>query len=422
MSFDKQLLDEINELRRDPKKYGEKIKSYLSYFDGNVLNLPGRKSGIRTHEGPKAYQEAVNYLSIKKPVEPIQPSKGLFRVAQDYLKRIQRKNADAGSVDVDAIIDKYGEYYGDFINAADYGGQTVEQSIINLIVSDGDKNRRQRESLLNPSYKLLGGATGTHPLFHNVTVIFTCSEFINNKDSEDIGFLDGTPYNKPGNSTKESKPEPEPQSKYQPKYRAQPQTQTQSRYQPQSNAQPEPQTQSKYQPRTRAQPQTQTQSRYQPQSNPQPEPQTQSKYQPRTRAQPQTQTQSRYQPQSNPQPEPQTQSKYQPRTRAQPQTQTQSRYQPQARAQPQTQTQSKYQPRTRTQVETKTETRVIPASEYQPKWSIKKDDAPQKDLKVISEKVSEKITIEGGKKIKETKIVRIMSDGSKQVETFETEE
>ena len=57
MSFDKQLLDEINELRRDPKKYGEKIKSYLSYFDGNVLNLPGRKSGIRTHEGPKAYHQ-----------------------------------------------------------------------------------------------------------------------------------------------------------------------------------------------------------------------------------------------------------------------------------------------------------------------------------------------------------------------------
>ncbi len=65
---------------------------------------------------------------------------------------------------------------------------------------------------------------------------------------------------------------------------------------------------------------------------------------------------------------------------------------------------------------------MIPQSQYQSKWTIKKNDAPQKDLKVISEKVSEKISIEGGKKIKETKIVRVMSDGSKQEESFITEE
>lgn len=373
MSFEKQFLDEVNSLRRDPQKYAEKINSYISYFDGNTLNLPGRKSGIRTHEGAKAYKEAVNYLSRQKPVEPLEPSKGLFRIAQDYLKRIQRKNADSSSVNVDAIIDKYGTYYGDFINAADYGGQNPEQSIINLIVSDGDRNRVQRESLLSPSYKLLGCATGTHPLFHNCTVIFTCSEFQNSKDKEDIGFLDGTPYNK-----KENKAE--------------------------SNPQPQTQTQTKYQPRTRAQPQTQTQ--------------TQSRYQPQAKTQ--TQTQSRYQPQARGQPQTQTQSKYQ--VKGITQTQTQSRYQPQGKEQPQAQ--SKYQPtgRTRTQVEKKEETKVIPQSQYQSKWTIKKNDAPQKDLKVISEKVSEKISIEGGKKIKETKIVRVMSDGSKQEESFITEE
>jgi hypothetical protein len=293
MSFDRELLDEVNQLRKDPKKYAEKINKYISYFDGDVLNLPGRKAGIRTHEGPKAYQEAVNYLSRQNPVEPLDPSKGLFRVAQDFLRRIQRKNADASSVDVDAIIDKYGTYYGDFIRATDYGGQNPEQSIINLIVSDGDRNRRQRESLLSSSYKLIGGATGTHPMFHNCTVIFTCTEFENSKDAEDIGFLDGTPYKK-ARTIVEAKPEPQQQtqSKYQPNIRSQPVTQ--SRYQPQTKEEAQPQTQSKYQPigRRRAQPETQpqtqtqslTQSRYQ---------LGRSKAQPET--QPQTQTQSQTQ-------------------------------------------------------------------------------------------------------------------------------
>ena len=210
MSFDRQLVDEVNELRRDPKKYTEKLNKYLSYFDGKILNLPGRKAGIQTHEGPKAYNEAINYLLRKNPVEPLQPSKALFRISQDYLKKIQRKNADVTEEDVDALVDKYGTYYGDFIRAADYGGENVEQSIINLIVSDGDPNRVQRESLLSSSYKLIGGATGTHPLFKFCTAIFTCTEFENKKDAEDIGYLDG---GAPSNPQIKAQPQPSAQQK-----------------------------------------------------------------------------------------------------------------------------------------------------------------------------------------------------------------
>ena len=46
------------------------------------------------------------------------------------------------------------------------------------------------------------------------------------------------------------------------------------------------------------------------------------------------------------------------------------------------------------------------------------NDGDNKELKVISEKRQEKISIEGGKKIKEITITRIMSDGSKEVETM----
>ena len=324
MSFDRKLVDEVNLLRSDPKKYADKINKYLDYFEGTVLKLPGRKAGIQTHEGPKAYKEAVNYLSRQMPVEPLSPSKALFRIAQDYLKKIQRKNADASSVDVDALIDKYGTYYGDLIHATDYGGLNPEEALIFLIVSDGDYNRRQRESLLSKSYKLIGGATGSHPIFTNCTVIFTCSEFENSKDAEDIGFLDGSSFN-------QEKPVAKPQ----------PQAQPQSKYQPLS------------------------------------------------------------------------------RSVQQPQTKYQSKYQPQAKEQPQTKYQPKYRS-TRTQAETKTETqqRVIP----QNRWSMKKNDdnnaGGNKELKVISEKIQEKISIEGGKKIKETTITRVMSDGSKEVETM----
>ena len=378
MSFDRELVDEVNNLRSDPKKFADKIKKYLDYFEGKVLKVPGRKAGIQTHEGPKAYEEAINYLSRQSPVEPLSPSKALFRISQDYLRKIQRKNASASDVDVDALIDKYGTYYGDLIYAADYGGLTPEEALIFLIVSDGDYNRRQRESLLSKSYKLIGGASGKHPMFQNCTVIFTCTEFENNKDAEDIGFLDGSSYN-------QAKPEakPQPQTKYQSLSKSvQQPTKYQSKYQPQI----------KEEPQVKEEPQTKYQTKYQ------------RKYQTQVKEEPQT----KYQP------------KYQSQAREQPQTKYQSKYQPQTKEEPQTKYQPKYRS-TRTQVETKTETQSRPQT--QNRWSMKKiddnnEDGGNKGLKVISEKIQEKISIEGGKKIKETTITRIMSDGSKEVETM----
>ena len=378
MSFDRELVDEVNNLRSDPKKFADKIKKYLDYFEGKVLKVPGRKAGIQTHEGPKAYEEAINYLSKQSPVEPLSPSKALFRISQDYLRKIQRKNASASDVDVDALIDKYGTYYGDLIYAADYGGLTPEEALIFLIVSDGDYNRRQRESLLSKSYKLIGGASGKHPMFQNCTVIFTCTEFENNKDAEDIGFLDGSSYN-------QAKPEakPQPQTKYQSLSKSvQQPTKYQSKYQPQI----------KEEPQVKEEPQTKYQPKYQ------------RKYQTQVKEEPQT----KYQP------------KYQSQAREQPQTKYQSKYQPQTKEEPQTKYQPKYRS-TRTQVETKTETQSRPQT--QNRWSMKKiddnnEDGGNKGLKVISEKIQEKISIEGGKKIKETTITRIMSDGSKEVETM----
>ena len=409
MSFDRQMVDEVNQLRKDPKKYAEKINKYIDYFDGNVLNLPGRKSGIRTHEGPKAFKEAVNYLSRQKAVEPLSPSKALFRIAQDFLRRIQRKNSDANSIDVDALIDKYGTYYGDFIRATDYGGQTPEQSIINLIVSDGDPNRVQRQSLLSTSYTLIGAATGTHPIFHNCTVIFTCSEFENNKDAEDIGFLDGSSFKKAA-TVVEPKPQPQPNSQRHARIQSQDQPKAQQQ-QPVEKEQPQSRFQPRYQ-RQAAQPQTQ------PQSQPQTKEQPQSRYQPRYQrqtAQPQAQEQPKAQPQTKEQPQSRYQPKYQ-RQAAQPQAQEQPK------AQPQTQSQPRYQwsGRARTTVENKVQpqTRAQPQAKYQSKWGAKKEEAPEEELKVVSENRKEKMSMEGGKKIKEITIERIMSDGSTQVETL----
>jgi hypothetical protein len=229
MSFERELFDELNELRADPVKYANKLKKYVDYFDGKILNIPGRRAGLATVEGVKGYTDTIGYLERQKSLDPFQPSKALFRLSKDFLAKIQRKNVDeADDVDIEKLMSKYGTFYGDFGQAVDYGSQTPEQVVINLLVSDGDPSKEQRTSLFNRSYKLIGMCKGSHKSFPDCTVILKCTEFENHFDDDDCGFLEGLDAPK-----EDAKPQP----KYQPKVQAKPE--------PKAFRQPEPRQESK---------------------------------------------------------------------------------------------------------------------------------------------------------------------------------
>lgn len=191
-SFDNELLLEINSLRGDPKGYAKKVRKYVDYFKGNVLRIPGSNAGISTEEGKAAYIEASDYLEKQSPVPLCQPSKGLRKIAQDFLKEVQNcDTSDIGEIDIEEIIAKYGEFRGNFSRALDFGGETPEQALINLLVSDGDTSRSQRTSLLNPELIRIGVATGVHGEYRYCSVILTCTQFKNTVDSDDFEKIEG---------------------------------------------------------------------------------------------------------------------------------------------------------------------------------------------------------------------------------------
>jgi hypothetical protein len=203
MSFEEDLVKEINVLRTNPKGYIQKMKKYISYFDGNLLKLPGSEASIETQEGVAAYNDAINFLSKQKPVEPLQPSKGLARIAKDFVSEIQKINPDEiGNIDLDKIIEKYGKFTGDLARAMDLGGETPEQVLVNLMASDGDPSREQRDSLLNNNLKKVGIGFGKHEDFKYVTVIVSCTKFVNNKDSNDSGYFSRSKYNNPSDPSR----------------------------------------------------------------------------------------------------------------------------------------------------------------------------------------------------------------------------
>jgi hypothetical protein len=190
MSFAEELVNKINQFRTNPRGYAKKINEYVNYFKGKTLRIPGSQAGIRTEEGAQAYIEAVEFLSQQDGVEPLEPSKGLARICEDFMAEAQKVEPDQiGNIDLEEIISKYGSFSGSLNRAMDFGGEDPEQVLINLIVCDGDPNRGNRESLLSTELKKIGVANSKHPTYRFCTLIISCTKFKNTFDSNDEGFL-----------------------------------------------------------------------------------------------------------------------------------------------------------------------------------------------------------------------------------------
>lgn len=192
MSFEEQLVNEINEFRTNPKAYAKKVEKYISYFKGKTMIIPGSKAGMKTEEGAEPFKEAVDVLSKTEPVEPLEPSKGLERIAKDFLAEVLKVDPnELNNINVDDIMQKYGSFLGSMNREVDMGNETPEQVVMSLIASDGDQTRSHRECLLSTDLKKIGVANGKHPTYRHCTIIFFCTKFTNNVDKDDHGYING---------------------------------------------------------------------------------------------------------------------------------------------------------------------------------------------------------------------------------------
>ena len=182
--MEKDLIYEVNNVRSNPASYAEKLERYKSYFQGNVWKDPNSNVGIKTEEGAAAVDEAINFLRSKaQRVDSLTPSKGLNKVAADFLREFQ-KDANA-NVELDPVISRYGNFTGNFRRLVQFGSNTAEHVVINLLVCDGDKSRGHRDALLADGLKKVGVAYGPQDTYKYCSVIVVCSKFDNTVDGDD---------------------------------------------------------------------------------------------------------------------------------------------------------------------------------------------------------------------------------------------
>ena len=192
--FNEDLIKEINLLRTNPKKYAEILLKYVEYFKEKLFLLPKSNIGFQTEEGVDAFKEAIEFLNSQNELEPLITSKELNNIAKDYIMKYQETNStEISDDDMQKIINKYGEFCGQFYRAMDIGGETPELAIIDLIVSDGDPSRKQREVLLSNEIKMIGVANIEEKSYGHCSSIITCTEFEGTLDKDNKKLLKQNP-------------------------------------------------------------------------------------------------------------------------------------------------------------------------------------------------------------------------------------
>lgn len=156
----KDILTELNRVRRNPKKYAEEeIKPRLKCFDGKFYKAPGQIP-ILTNEGASAVQECIDVLMKTKPMELLELEKGLCSAAQ-WLADDQAKTGKTGHYGSDGSspFDRINRYGKVLITAGEncaYGPKTGREIVAQLLIDDGVADRGHRINILKPEFKKVG--------------------------------------------------------------------------------------------------------------------------------------------------------------------------------------------------------------------------------------------------------------------------
>jgi uncharacterized protein YkwD len=168
------VIAELNALRTNPPGWARHLEERRKWYRGNLIRQPGR-TPIRTQEGARAVDEAIEALRKLKPAGAVAYSSELARAARDHVRDIGPRGATThtGS-DGSSPRDRFSRYLPrvrTLGEAISFGPGDARSVIMDLIIDDGVPDRGHRRILLDPAYRLGGAACGPHKRYGTVCVI-----------------------------------------------------------------------------------------------------------------------------------------------------------------------------------------------------------------------------------------------------------
>lgn len=168
------VLARINYARAHPHEYAERLREFRGYFEGRILYLPGDRNGVITREGPRAVDEAIDFLERQAPLPPLQSGQILALAARDHADEQGREggmghDSPDGASPGERVKRRGGDIYvGEIIS---YGFDDPDAVVRQLIVDDGVPSRGHRTLMFGNDFRFAGVGCGEHPRFRYMCVV-----------------------------------------------------------------------------------------------------------------------------------------------------------------------------------------------------------------------------------------------------------
>jgi uncharacterized protein YkwD len=177
------IIHEMNLARQNPALYATFVEQTRQNYSGGVCLLPGNVR-LRTHEGLRALDEAIQFLRRAKPQPPLVLSPGLCLAAADHCRE-QAGGAighySSNGSDPGNRISRYGVVSQGWAENIAYSRHTAREIVLALIVDDGVRGRGHRKNIFNPTYNVAGAACGPHARFGSICSIDFASGYAENR-------------------------------------------------------------------------------------------------------------------------------------------------------------------------------------------------------------------------------------------------
>lgn len=174
------VVDELNEARKNPKKYAGYLEEQRKALKGNIIKMP-KQPDLRTIEGASAIDEAVSDLKGTPNLFDFQVADGLTGVARTQLADLQ-ENSSLGHVgkdgsDLKTRIARFGSATGKCGENICHRGKTAREVVIVFLVDDGVKSRSHRKAVLSQNFKQIGVACGAGKNAESLCVVVFAESF-----------------------------------------------------------------------------------------------------------------------------------------------------------------------------------------------------------------------------------------------------
>merc|ERR1719495_136158 len=157
----------MNYARQHPEQIAAWIsQNVLAHWDkaksGFLLPIDARGEVLRTHEGKRAFHEAVGFLRRQSPLSPFTLSRGLTLAARDHMHDLGPRGR-VGHYGSDKTyyptrMNFYGEWTGKCGENIAYSRHLGMHIVASLIADDGVLDRGHRANLYNPEFNVVGVA------------------------------------------------------------------------------------------------------------------------------------------------------------------------------------------------------------------------------------------------------------------------